>query len=240
MPQNYSGRVTVILVVLLGSLAIIFSPVLEKLFHPHEQITQLGQAQARHRHGRRHEPGLPDQVRAGHARTTRSLATKVATRSSGASTRTGVMNLIWRPQGADRLEIQMPSTGGEHQRGPRKAASSSSPPSSSSNRPTSRFHEVIDAVEQQQRPRPRRIRKARRRQQGPPRPVQADGRHVRPDRRPSATSRSTQRDPLAGGQAAAAVRAAQAQRRAHQPRRRTGCKDLLSDPAGRQKSAGAT
>ena len=40
MPQNYSGRVTLVLVVFFGSLAIIFSPVLEKLFHPHEKITQ--------------------------------------------------------------------------------------------------------------------------------------------------------------------------------------------------------
>ena len=39
MPQNYSGRVTVILVVLFGSLACIFSPVLEHVFHPSENIT---------------------------------------------------------------------------------------------------------------------------------------------------------------------------------------------------------
>ena len=40
MPQNYSGRVITILIVLFGSLAVIFSPVFEKLFHHNEQITQ--------------------------------------------------------------------------------------------------------------------------------------------------------------------------------------------------------
>src|SRR5690242_10123541 len=110
MPQQYSGRIAVILLVLFGSLAIIFSPVLEKLFHPHEQITQWIKL----------KPGidmvggtsLVYQIKtAPGTRGDTQLATKVATALKRRVDPHGVMNLIWRPQGADRLEIQMPNTG---------------------------------------------------------------------------------------------------------------------------------
>ena len=110
MPQQYSGRIAVILLVLFGSLAIIFSPVLEKLFHPHEQVTQWIKL----------KPGidmvggtsLVYQIKtAPGTRGDTQLATKVATALKRRVDPNGVMNLIWRPQGADRLEIQMPNTG---------------------------------------------------------------------------------------------------------------------------------
>lgn len=110
MPQQYSGRIAVILVVLFGSLAIIFSPVLEKLIHPHEHITQWIKL----------KPGidmvggtsLVYQIKtAPGTRGDTQLATKVATALKRRVDPHGVMNLVWRPQGADRLEIQMPNTG---------------------------------------------------------------------------------------------------------------------------------
>jgi len=48
MPENYSGRIALIVAVLLVSLAGIFSPVLEKLRHPHEADHQLHRAKAGH------------------------------------------------------------------------------------------------------------------------------------------------------------------------------------------------
>ncbi|HXE55923.1 MAG TPA: protein translocase subunit SecD, partial [Tepidisphaeraceae bacterium] len=111
MPQNYSGRVTLVLVVFFGSLAIIFSPVLEKLFHPHEKITQWVKL----------KPGI-DMVGGTSlvyqiktlpgTRRDPQLATKVAEALKKRVDPKGVMNLIWRPEGEDRLEIQMPNSGG--------------------------------------------------------------------------------------------------------------------------------
>ena len=110
MPQNYSGRLTVVLVVLFGSLALIFSPVLEKLFHPHEQITQWTKL----------KPGidmvggtsLVYQIKsAPGTRRDPQLATKVAEVLKKRVDARGLMNLIWRPEGTDRLEIQMPGSG---------------------------------------------------------------------------------------------------------------------------------
>ena len=110
MSQNYSGRVAVILVVLFGSLALIFSPVFEKLFHPQKQITQwinlkpgidmVGGTslvyQIKTAPGQKYDP---------------QLATKVSDALKKRVDPTGVKNLIWRPEGADRLEIQLPSSG---------------------------------------------------------------------------------------------------------------------------------
>jgi SecD/SecF fusion protein len=110
MPQNYSGRVLVILVVLLGSLAVIFSPVMEKVFHPHEQITQWVKL----------KPGiemvggtsLVYQIKvAPGSRYDPQLATKVAEVLKKRVDPHGLMNLVWRPEGSDRLEIQMSGTG---------------------------------------------------------------------------------------------------------------------------------
>jgi SecD/SecF fusion protein len=110
MPQNYSGRVITILIVLLGSLAVIFSPVLEKLFHPHEPINQWIKL----------KPGidmvggtsLVYQIKvAPGTRYDPQLATKVAEVLKKRVDPHGLMNLIWRPEGADRLEIQMSGSG---------------------------------------------------------------------------------------------------------------------------------
>ena len=110
MSQTYSGRVTVVLVVLLGTLAMIFSPVLEKLFHPSTTITRwinlkpgidmVGGTSLVYQI--KTAPGQPYQA---------DLATKVADALKKRVDPHGVMNLVWRPEGADRLEIQMPSSG---------------------------------------------------------------------------------------------------------------------------------
>jgi SecD/SecF fusion protein len=110
MPQNYSGRVLTILIVFLGALAVIFSPVLEKLFHPHEQVTQwvklkpgidmVGGTSLVYQI--KVAPGTPYDPQ---------LATKDAEVLKRRVDPHGLMNLIWRPEGADRLEIQMSGTG---------------------------------------------------------------------------------------------------------------------------------
>jgi SecD/SecF fusion protein len=111
MPQNYSGRITMILVVLLGSLACIFSPVLEHLFHPSEKITTYLKL----------KPGidmvggtsLVYQIKTAPGSAYKpDLAEKVAEALKKRVDPNGVRNLVWRPEGADRLEIQMPSSGG--------------------------------------------------------------------------------------------------------------------------------
>jgi SecD/SecF fusion protein len=111
MSQNYSGRVTVVLIVLFGTLALIFSPVLEKLFHPHEEITRWVNL----------KPGidmvggtsLVYQIKPPEGKKVDpDLATKVSIALKRRVDPQGVRNLIWRPEGADRLEIQMPNTGG--------------------------------------------------------------------------------------------------------------------------------
>src|SRR5580704_8451278 len=108
MVQNYSGRVAVILVVLFGSLALIFSPVLEKLFHPKEEITSWVNL----------KPGidmvggtsLVYQIKPPEGKALDpDLATKVSIALKRRVDPQGVRNLIWRPEGADRLEIQMPN-----------------------------------------------------------------------------------------------------------------------------------
>jgi len=110
MPQTYSGRVTVILLVLFGSLACIFSPVLEHLFHPSEKITTYLKL----------KPGidmvggtsLVYQIKTAPGSTYKpDLAEKVAEALKKRVDPNGVRNLVWRPEGADRLEIQMPSSG---------------------------------------------------------------------------------------------------------------------------------
>lgn len=111
MSQNYSGRIAVVLLVFFGSLAMIFSPVLEKLFHPHNQITTWINL----------KPGidmvggtsLVYQIKtAPGQKFDKDLATKVASALKRRVDPQGVRNLVWRPEGADRLEIQMPSSGG--------------------------------------------------------------------------------------------------------------------------------
>ena len=110
MSQNYSGRLAVILVILLGSLALVFSPVLEKAFHWHAQITKWVNL----------KPGidmvggtsLVYQIKTAPGQPYKAdLATKVAEALKRRVDPHGVMNLVWRPQGADRLEIQLPTSG---------------------------------------------------------------------------------------------------------------------------------
>src|SRR5215469_3121966 len=110
MSQNYAGRVIVILVVLFGSLALIFSPVLQKLFHPHEKIDQWIAL----------KPGidmvggtsLVYQIKtAPGAKYDPQLAAKVAQALKRRVDPRGVKNLVWRPEGADRLEIQSAGSG---------------------------------------------------------------------------------------------------------------------------------
>jgi SecD/SecF fusion protein len=110
MPQSYSGRVLIVLLVLLGSLAMIFSPVLEKIAHPHNTITRwinlkpgidmVGGTslvyQIKTAPGTKYDP---------------QLATKVADALKKRVDPQGVRNLVWRPEGTDRLEIQMPTSG---------------------------------------------------------------------------------------------------------------------------------
>src|SRR2546423_9040972 len=110
MSQNYSGRVAVILVVLFGALAIVFSPVLDKLFHPSKEVTQWVNL----------KPGIdmvggtsltyqikqppnsrPDPLLAIH--TVEALKRRVDP--------LGQKNYVWRPDGIDRIEIQLPSSG---------------------------------------------------------------------------------------------------------------------------------
>lgn len=110
MPQTYSGRVITILVVLFGSLACIFSPVLEHVFHPSEHITtwlnlkpgidMVGGTSLVYQI--KTAPGAPYKA---------DLAEKVAEALKKRVDPNGVRNLVWRPEGADRLEIQMPSSG---------------------------------------------------------------------------------------------------------------------------------
>lgn len=112
MSENHAQRASIVLVFLLLALAAIFSPVLDKLFHPHKQITQWLNL----------KPGI-DMVGGtsllyeikqseGTARSPNTnLAEKVMTALKKRVDPNGVKNLVWRPQGNDRLEIQMPFSG---------------------------------------------------------------------------------------------------------------------------------
>ena len=146
MPQSYSSRVLIILGVLLGSLAMIFSPVLEKIAHPHNTITRwinlkpgidmVGGTslvyQIKTAPGTKYDP---------------QLATKVADALKKRVDPQGVRNLVWRPEGADRLEIQMPTSGsnGGEARAKQDQLIAAEQQLSKTNVSLS---EVIDAVEQ--------------------------------------------------------------------------------------------
>src|SRR5579859_3841109 len=110
MPQTYSGRLALIFAVILVVLAGIFSPVLDKLIHPHKQVTQwinlkpgidmVGGTSLVYQI--KVAPGTPHDP---------LLATKVAEILKKRVDPGGLKNLIWRPEGDDRLEIQMSGTG---------------------------------------------------------------------------------------------------------------------------------
>ena len=115
MPTNYSGRVTLIVAVTLMFLAAIFSPVLKnpaKLFDPNVPFTQKVLVR----------PGIDMvggtsllyEIRApaGTDSYTSDLAVQMMDALKRRVDPEGVRNLIWRPQGSNRLEIQMPLSGG--------------------------------------------------------------------------------------------------------------------------------
>ena len=107
MQEHHGFRLTFILAVLLGALAIVFSPVLVKIAHPSEKVTEWVNL----------KPGIdmvggtsliyeikkPDGVKP-----SGKLASEVAEVLKHRVDPEGVRNLIWRPQGDTRLEIQMP------------------------------------------------------------------------------------------------------------------------------------
>ncbi len=110
MHEHNVQRLSIIGVVLLAALAIIFSPVLHKLGHPHDKID----------HWINLKPGIdivggtsllyeikpPEGIKPNG-----QLASQVAEVLKKRVDPEGVRNLIWRPQGDTRLEIQMPLTG---------------------------------------------------------------------------------------------------------------------------------
>lgn len=108
MPTNYSGRVALILVVVFGSLFLIVNP--NRLFDPNATLGQKLQL----------KPGI-DMVGGTSllyeikppegSVAPPDLAEKVMESLKKRVDPDGVRNLIWRPQGATRLEIQMPMTG---------------------------------------------------------------------------------------------------------------------------------
>ena len=107
MHEHNGLRLTFSLAMLFGAIALVFSPVLDKIFHPHTQLTQYVKL----------NPGIdmvggtsliyeikkPEgTVLTGH------LASDVAEALKKRVDPKGVKNLVWRPQGDTRLEIQMP------------------------------------------------------------------------------------------------------------------------------------
>ncbi len=111
MSEHHGQRALIILATLLLALCAIFSPVLQKVFHPHQQINRWINL----------KPGI-DMVGGtsllyeikqpeGSRNTTGDLAEKVMTALKKRVDPDGVKNLVWRPQGNNRLEIQMPFSG---------------------------------------------------------------------------------------------------------------------------------
>ena len=109
MPTNYGSRITIILIVLFGSLCGIISP--SKLFNPNipwSEKTNL-------------KPGIdiaggeslvydikPPPGSSGIASSGQTLAEEVAAALKKRVDPQGLMNLVWRPQGNTQLEIQIP------------------------------------------------------------------------------------------------------------------------------------
>ncbi len=151
MSENHFQRASVVLVFLLLALAAIFSPVLDKLFHPHKQITQWLNL----------KPGIdmvggtsllyeikqPEGTRSGPSA---DLAEKVMTALKKRVDPNGVKNLVWRPQGNNRLEIQMPFSGnaGENAKKRKAIAAEAQAASISLNQLNVTKQQVTDAVEQ--------------------------------------------------------------------------------------------
>jgi SecD/SecF fusion protein len=111
MSENHGSRVFIVLLALFSALIAIFSPALVKLRHPTEPVARWFNL----------NPGIdisggtsllyeirkPEGGAAGDT----NLAEKVMVALKRRIDPDGVRNLIWRPQGSDRLEIQMPFSG---------------------------------------------------------------------------------------------------------------------------------
>jgi SecD/SecF fusion protein len=115
MAEHHTQRVSIVLGALLLALAAIFSPAVDKLFHPGEKVTRWINL----------KPGI-DMVGgtsllyeikrpAGGYRGSDNLAEKVMTALKRRVDPDGVRNLVWRPEGNTRLEIQMPFSGASRQ-----------------------------------------------------------------------------------------------------------------------------
>jgi len=116
MQTNYSGRVTLIVAVTLLFLAAIFSPVLKspaKLFDPNIPFTQKVMVR----------PGIDMvggtsllyEIKAPPGGMGANMSEQVMEALKKRVDPDGVKNLIWRPQGETRLEIQMPTAKGAEQ-----------------------------------------------------------------------------------------------------------------------------
>jgi SecD/SecF fusion protein len=107
MSEHNSFRLSVIGAAFVFALIILFSPVIDKIFHPSHELTSIVKL----------NPGI-DMVggtslvyeikKPEGATDNGDLASKVAEILKKRVDPNGVKNLIWRPQGSDRLEIQMP------------------------------------------------------------------------------------------------------------------------------------
>jgi SecD/SecF fusion protein len=112
MSERHKVRLSVVVAILLLALCVLFSPVLSKLFHPHEPLTGVFNLR----------PGIDmvggtslvysiKQPPGGwHSPTGETLAVAEMTALKRRVDPLGEKNLIWRPQGDDRLEIQLPMT----------------------------------------------------------------------------------------------------------------------------------
>lgn len=105
--ENNGLRITVVLVMFFGSLAMVFSPLIQKVLHPGEKVADYvnlkrgidmvgGTSLV-------YEIKKPDATQLNG-----TLASRVAEVLKKRVDPTGVKNLIWRPEGDSRLEIQMP------------------------------------------------------------------------------------------------------------------------------------
>src|SRR4051795_1788862 len=104
MPTNTTGRFILILIILIGSLWCIFPGMHKANFTPnlHPGIDMVGGTSLLY------EIKVPE----GGAASSGTLAEDVMKALKKRVDPEGVRNLIWRPQGNTRLEIQMPATKG--------------------------------------------------------------------------------------------------------------------------------
>jgi len=122
MPTNFSGRVTLIAVVVLAALWLIF-PNPFKLFNPNLPFSEKHNL----------KPGIDMvggtsllyEIKAPPGNVDSDLAIKVMDSLKRRVDPQGIRNLIWRPQGNTRLEIQMPLTGTKGESGVKRKAYSS-------------------------------------------------------------------------------------------------------------------